>query len=188
MIYLPQKPQHYDTNIIHSPLRRHRGTKGKEMTQKLTVQIAAAYLGCKCIYPDTEGIKKVKARLTAVSLDGIETTYLRRRRSIHGGWIAGDMLSWKSNVSHNSNALNTQLILSPLDDLTDAHALTLSELFGHANPSDELGKELVKYFVWNSCLTFHEAVRMTNQLRVWGYDCDELISAGIAVDAKTVGI
>jgi len=71
------------------------------------------YLGCEVEYPDTDG-KRVRARFTGFSrADGIETTYKRKRNG-----VIGDLLSWKSNGYHDSNALHLKPILRPLNDMT----------------------------------------------------------------------
>jgi hypothetical protein len=81
---------------------------------KLTLQILHAYaaVGVQCSYLDCQNdTKLVKARLTGVSNEGIETTYSRKKRGCNGDYI--------SHVGHNNrDLLKFKLLLRPLSDLT----------------------------------------------------------------------
>jgi hypothetical protein len=76
------------------------------------------YIGCLVQYPDTDGTL-ITAKLTGVTEgDGVETTYLEVQKHEHGETV-GDLLAWKSNGNHNSDALHLKLVLRPLDSMTD---------------------------------------------------------------------
>jgi len=81
---------------------------------KLELKHLAAYLpyGVKVEYPGTDDVK-IKAVLTGVGFNEIETTYLRKRNGIRG-----DILSWVSNGNHNCDAIHIKLHLRPMSDLT----------------------------------------------------------------------
>jgi hypothetical protein len=75
-------------------------------------------------YPDTIVGKNVTARLTGVTMSEIETTYKRKRKG-----CSGDILSWKSNGNHNSDALHTKPILRPLSSMTEEEFTEVVFLF-----------------------------------------------------------
>jgi hypothetical protein len=68
----------------------------------------AQYLGSKICYPDTDN-KIIKAKLTSVGFDEIQTTYFRRKKH-SAGYTVGDILS--PNVF--PDAKNAYLELTPL--------------------------------------------------------------------------
>jgi hypothetical protein len=82
---------------------------------KLTLQILHAYaaVGVQCSYLDCQNdTKLVKARLTGVSNEGIETTYSRKKRGCKGDYVP--------HVGHNNrDLLKFKLLLRPLSALTD---------------------------------------------------------------------
>jgi len=90
----------------------------------------AQYLGSKICYPDTDN-KIIKAKLTSVGFDEIQTTYFRRKKH-SAGYTVGDILSFNpTNVFHNSDAKNAYLELTPLSEISDEDAIEVSKLLGY---------------------------------------------------------
>lgn len=151
----------------------------------LTAIRAAKYLGCKVKYPRIDKGFHV-ATLTGVSLtDGLETRYKRKK----DGCI-GDYLSFKNNGNHNTDALHCQLILTPLEKITDEDATEVCRLT-NANVTD-LALKFDKKFVQmgykvskqkDSSLWNYDIIDF---LRFKGYDCDNAISEGWAISSADV--
>lgn len=81
-----------------------------------------------------------------------------------------------------------KLILRPLSEITDEDAMEVSKIFGHNYPSEENGKRLLDCFhSWGKwgCdsneTTLYDGKRVSDYLRSKSYDCDNLISNGIAI-------
>jgi hypothetical protein len=86
------------------------------------------YLGCEVEYPNTDG-KHIRAILSYVGRNDIETTYKRTRSSVSGSKIKGDYLSWKSNGWHNCDALRVKPILRPLSSMTEEEAKDIATIY-----------------------------------------------------------
>jgi len=104
---------------------------------KLTLPILHAYaaVGAKCSYLDCQNEnKRIKATLTGASIEGIETTYSRKRRGCNGDYI--------SHTGHNNrDLLQFRIDLRPLSSLTKP----LKELDGKT-PLEWVKKEMGYYF------------------------------------------
>lgn len=84
------------------------------------------HLGATICYP-SDG-KIIKAKLTSVGFEEIQTTYFRRRKSVRNTYCVGDLLSWKSNGNHKCDALNAYIELTPLSQITDEDARRVTQI------------------------------------------------------------
>ena len=150
------------------------------MTQKLTAQIAAAYFGCKVKVPHGESF--VIGKMESVTERAI---YFYQKEDV-----------WSMGIPA------CQLILTRLEDITDEHAVGLFKAYHNgesitiyskkekndAEMAEVSKTELVpKYKIHR----IENIQKIIDYLRSKNYDCGygsipSLISAGIAVDAKTV--
>lgn len=78
--------------------------------------VAKHYIGCEVEYPNTDGSKPLRAKLTGVTSDGYETTYKRKKNGCRG-----DLVGFKDGRErgHNCYAENCKPVLKSLYDLTD---------------------------------------------------------------------
>jgi hypothetical protein len=162
--------------------------KNMEHTKEFLIGMFAAYMGCEVEYKDVDG-KKIVAKLTGVSVsEGLETTYKRKR-----GNVSGDYLSFKPNGNHNTDALHTKPILTPLSKITDDDAVEVAKIAQCRYQAIEsiiiAGRELVTIYINRqtnvSALSWCQIIDF---LRSKHYDCgylhiSSLIKAGLAVKA-----
>jgi len=86
-----------------------------ENTLENKAKFLGSHLGCEIEYPQIENEKKTqRATLVSVGYDEIVTAYKRRKKG-----ASGDILSWKDNGSHKTDAINAKLLLTPLSAITD---------------------------------------------------------------------
>ncbi len=115
------------------------------MESKLTdndlARVFARYIGCEIAYPDTSGSAKlkIKAMLTKVGFDEIETTYKRKKSG-----CVGDIISFKENKHHKCSAQYCQLILKPVSEISDDHVLMVAELCGVLPQTINRGTDAIK--------------------------------------------
>lgn len=142
--------------------------------KQLTAQIAAAYSGCEIIHTNVSGYGK---RLLPKGI--YEESY-----------IEGCYLKILNTAEHNVFFLpmnQCQLILTPLSEITDEHAIEVGKIFGFKVQLLENGKWLAKN-LHNSKfdITTIKQMQVIDYLRSMGYDCgygdiSSLIEAGIAI-------
>ena len=83
------------------------------MTTKDKLLYFAAHLGSQVTYPNIEGNGTITAKLISVSYTaGLETAYESDQDK-----SGGDVLSWFSVDGNKCNALNTKLVLHPVDNM-----------------------------------------------------------------------
>ena len=137
-------------------------TKPTVMRSPLLKDVLHFYIGCEVEYPNTDG-KPTRATLTGISrLDGVETTYKRKK----DGCI-GDYLSWKENGYHDANAFNVKPILKRTTNMTDAE---------------------IKAMPFKQYPDFEHKIftpEQTIYLLKDGFDLFGLIDAGLAIEAMS---
>jgi hypothetical protein len=149
------------------------------------------HIGSEIQYPDTDG-KLIIARLTGVSrADGVETTYIKRKKKGH---CMGDYLSWEPNGHHNSNALNIKPILRPLSNMTEDEAVELVKIRSTTYrwvTAEVVNQHILRFeFEYESSrrrrsttLRFDElSPEEVRYLLSKGFDLFGLIEAGLAID------
>ncbi len=98
------------------------------MSNPKWADVAHMYIksGIEVEYPcESKKSGKRRAILTGVTLDEMETTYRRKERGSGGGLLRGDLLGWKPNGYHDTDALHTKPILRHLEDMAEAEALEI---------------------------------------------------------------
>ena len=120
----------------------------------------AQYLGSKICYPDTDN-KIIKAKLTSVGFDEIQTTYFRRKKH-SAGYTVGDILSFNpTNVFHNSDAKNAYLELTPLSEISDEDAIEVAKIVSSSINCKYYKRNLKSdYWCYVSCLNTNAEVRI----------------------------
>lgn len=167
-----------------------------EHTNEFLRGMFAAYMGCEVQYVDTDN-RKIVAKLTGVSVnDGLETTYKRKRKSIAGGYVSGDYLSFKPNDNHNTDALHCKPILISLSEITDEDAVEVAKICEHSH-TIEAGKRIVSDIMYYSPINhLHIIDYLRSPYRPGGtpkpvYDLGymhipSLIAADLAISSKQI--
>jgi len=95
-----------------------------ENTLENKAKFFGSHLGYEIEYPQIGNNKKAQiAILTGAGFEEIITTYKRKKKD-----VVGDILSWKSNGNHNSDAINAKLLFTPLSSITEEHAVEVAAI------------------------------------------------------------
>ena len=163
---------------------------------KLTIEHLAAYLPYKieCSYKEySSERKRLKAILTGVSLvDGIETTYKRKRNG-----TAGDLIGFEGH--NNINVLEFKLYLHPLSYLTkeiehNGEKFVPLDLLNSDNYPIDYFEDTEHYdylinWIESKYKTHHIhflPYGLIQQLLEWNFDIFDLINNNLAIDINTI--
>lgn len=138
---------------------------------KLELQHLAPYLPYKLMlsYFDISEYKR-KAYLTGITLNEIETTYIRKIRG-----CSGDLISWSGN--NDVIALQIKPILHPLSDLTKEIEVNKKRFV----PIIEIGNSIDGGPGYT-----HSSLTALNKLFEWHFDVFGLIETGLAININTI--
>ena len=139
----------------------------------LKSEIAAVYMPCRAIIEQQDGVRVV----------GMLTGVVYNR------------FAFVANATETVTFLDfgntwVQLILTPLSEISDEHAVGLSKVYGHNEPLAILGKKLIEFCFADdeeiNEISVQDGMRVTDYLRSLGYDCGHgsiksLIESGIAI-------
>lgn len=159
------------------------------------------YLGCKVEYEGVINGKELKAEIEANKHDifyipkvekviGKKIGFLRRIYQLADG-SRRYRIGRKGLQTHYSTA-KFKPLLRPLSSMTEAEGRQLQDyMWGGFQDAWEALPELLKMFQypWDSEYrpAFPVYVKAINWLRLKGFDCDELIPAGLAINAEKGG-
>ena len=141
----------------------------------------ARFFGCNIgltiCYPDTDPNGKItKAKLTSVGFDEIQTTYFKRKKSPHGGYTVGDILSFNpKNAYHDSNGVKAYLELTPLSEISDEDAEHIAKYRYKSSKmlSSQIGKGIIDDYL--------NRVHENANFNIEQYEIDYLRSKGYAL-------
>lgn len=128
--------------------------------KSLTTQLLALYIGCECIAYDKKG------RLTKVDTEHLPAVnFPRGKETANRQFVPADQI---------------QLILVPLSEARMEHMQAIAKKHNY----DEMR---IRRFIGFPDLIrteadFRTAVWILNELRLLGYDCDDLIPQGLAIN------
>jgi hypothetical protein len=134
--------------------------------RELTPQIAGMYFGCDAQWIDecNPSFEKVIGRLCEVSDTKV---------TIHDGKECYECMPFEC-----------KLILTPLSEISDVDAIEIGKIAGKNHMGQlELGKEMARLLLsrgWNY-FDATAVIQITTYLRSKSYDCDNLITQGIAI-------
>lgn len=155
--------------------------------KQLTAQIASRYFGCK-----------VRTEYGDLEMIGVANNFLSVYEPPYPFTPDSESSEYECMYSQ------CQLLLTPISKISGNHSHEIAQIITDATHTDwvnDIAKgDLIRNFAdllvnGNSSNDDYEdaialksgiIVKILNKLREWGYDCDNLISQGIAIDATTL--
>ncbi|WP_027381853.1 hypothetical protein [Epilithonimonas caeni] len=142
-----------------------------ENTRENKAKFFAQYLGTQITYPDTDD-KLITCKLHGVTFSEVETIYKRKKKG-----CVGDILSFKSNGNHNSDAINAYLELKPLSLITNDELGAIARFYNRTATNVYIDNEQLTFDYYHGDETHSAAIELNS-----GYCLDYLRNNGFAAE------